>query len=233
MSNGIPGQEFAPHPIGSDLQARAENAVRTLDQKLLALESNRVRLEEQVLQLENEQRRLLERCLSIEEQNTALSTLYVACQRLHSGLNWSEVLSTTREIIANLVGCEEYVLFTLANNGWLRRVDSFGVAPETYENVLPGQGLIGRCVETGEPYFAGESDSRAATSIDRNLTACIPLKRKSAVSGAIALFRLLPQKLGLQPLDRELFRLLETHLATALYFSELAQTVGGANGDTA
>lgn len=189
--------------------------------------------EDQVLQLENEQRRLLERCISLEEQNTTLSTLYVACQRLHSGLNWSEVLSTTREIIANLVGCEEYVLFTLARDGSLRRVDSFGVEPEAYETVLPGHGLIGRCVETGESYIAGESDMSAAAPIDRNLSACIPLKRNTAVSGAIALFRLLPQKIELQPLDRELFRLLETHLATALYFSELAQAASAANGDAA
>ncbi|MGE5327268.1 MAG: GAF domain-containing protein, partial [Deltaproteobacteria bacterium] len=178
-------------------------------------------------------RQLLERCISVEEQNSALTTLYVACQRLHSGLSWTEVLGTTREIIANLVGCEEYVLFTLASDGWLRRLDSAGVVPEPYERVLPGHGLIGRSIETGETYIAGEGDSSAATSIDRNLTACIPLKRNNTVTGAIALFRLLPQKFGLQPLDRELFQLLETHLATALHHSALAQTASLSIGDGA
>jgi nitrate/nitrite-specific signal transduction histidine kinase len=190
-------------------------------------------LETRVTELECEQQQLLERCISLEEQNGALATLYVACQRLHSGLSWSEVLATTREIIANLIGCEEYVLFTLASDGWLHRLDSAGVCLESYERVLPGHGLIGRSIETGEIYIVGESDSSSATMIDRNLTACIPLKRHAAVTGAVALFRLLPQKSGLQPLDRELFQLLETHLATALYHSELAQLASQLNGDAA
>jgi hypothetical protein len=50
------------------------------------------------------------------------------------------------------------------------------------------------------------------------------------VTGAVALFRLLPQKLELLELDRELFRLLESHLALALYCSELEERVGTKNG---
>jgi hypothetical protein len=50
------------------------------------------------------------------------------------------------------------------------------------------------------------------------------------VTGAIALFRLLPQKAGFQAVDRELFDLLATHAATALYCSglhaRLTATVG-------
>jgi nitrate/nitrite-specific signal transduction histidine kinase len=204
-----------------------------LDEAVRTLQAYRDHLEEKVRELRAEQQHLLERCVSVEDQNTTLTMLYVACQRLHSTLNWSEVLRTVREIIANLVGCEEYVLFNLSQDGWLRRVDSFGVDTERYEKVLPGQGLIGRCIETGETYLLGESDRGAATQIDANLSACIPLKRDGAVTGAIALFRLLPQKLELQPLDRELFRLLETHLATALFSTELARRAGTENGDAA
>ena len=203
------------------------------DERLLTLETDRAHLEEKVRELRAEQQQLLERCVSVEDQNATLTTLYVACQRLHSTLNWSEVLQTVREIIANLVGCEEYVLFNLGEDGWLRRVDSFGVAMDRYEKVQPGDGLIGRTIETGDPYLLGESDRSAATQIESNLTACIPLKRDGAVTGAIALFRLLPQKLELQPLDRELFRLFETHLATALFCIELARRAGTENGDAA
>jgi hypothetical protein len=41
------------------------------------------------------------------------------------------------------------------------------------------------------------------------------------VSGAIALFRLLPQKSGIEAVDRELFELLATHAATALHCARL------------
>lgn len=210
-----------------------ESCAHTFNARMGTLEASRAHLEEKVRELRAEQQNLLERCVSVEDQNATLTTLYVACQRLHSTLNWSEVLQTVREIIANLVGCEEYVLFNLGDDGWLRRVDSFGVATELYEKVLPGHGLIGRSLETGETYLAGESDGSAATLMDANLTACVPLKRNGVVTGAIALFRLLPQKFELQPLDRELFRLLETHLATALYCTELARTAGAENGDAA
>jgi len=233
MSFQIPDQERLRFDHGRDLAAGNETGDRSAHETLRMSEADRDDLQKRVAQLESEQQQLLERCIGMEEQNGALMTLYVACRRLHSGLSWDEVLTTTREIIANLVGCEEYVLFTLASDGWLRRVDSAGVAPEQYENVLPGQGLIGRSIETGKSFIAGESDSSAATSLDCNLTACIPLKRNSTVTGALALFRLLPQKAGLQPLDRELFQLLETHLALALYHSELVQAATLSNGDGA
>jgi hypothetical protein len=45
------------------------------------------------------------------------------------------------------------------------------------------------------------------------------------VTGAIALFRLLPQKPALEDVDHELFELLATHAATALYCTRLHQGV--------
>jgi hypothetical protein len=41
------------------------------------------------------------------------------------------------------------------------------------------------------------------------------------VTGAIAIYRLLPQKSGFEEVDRELFELLATHAATALYCTSL------------
>ena len=41
--------------------------------------------------------------------------------------------------------------------------------------------------------------------------------------GAIAVFRLLPQKAGLQPLDRDLLELLRAQAGLALYCTRLVQ----------
>ena len=46
------------------------------------------------------------------------------------------------------------------------------------------------------------------------------------VTGAIAIFRLLPQKTGFEEVDRELFELLATHAATALYCTALHARLG-------
>ena len=182
-------------------------------------------LEQEVAELKAEQQQLLERLAGLEEQNSVLTTLYVASQRLHSTLDRSQVLLTVREIIANLIGCEEYALFTLGSDGLLHLVDSWGLNAELYE-ILPLNGMIGSVVDTGEPFIIHEGDASQATPLEADLTACIPLKRNDTVTGAIALFRLLPQKFELQELDRELFRLLETHLALSLHCTVLEQSAG-------
>ena len=189
-------------------------------------------LEQKVTELRAEQQQLLERCAGLEEQNSVLTTLYVACQRLHSTLDRTQVLLTVREIIANLIGCEEYALFTLGSDGLLHLVDSYGLDEELYE-LLPLSGMIGSVVDAGEAFIVHEGDASQATPLEADLTACIPLERNGTVTGAVALFRLLPQKFELQELDRELFRLLGTHLALALHCTELELNAGTKNGVTA
>ncbi len=81
---------------------------------------------------------------------------------------------------------------------------------------------IGRTAATGERYVRnGNAPDPAATSEEGDLTACIPLRVDGKVTGAIALFRLLSHKPGLEEADHELFDLLGTQAATALYCAEL------------
>ena len=189
--------------------------------------------EREVAELKAEEQRLQERYAGLEEQNATLTTLYVACQRLHSSLEGADVLLMVREIIGNLIGCEQYVLFAQGPNGELQQADSFGLEPAFCEQLWAGRGLIGHAVETGETYVRGESNGVAAAEGEAELTACIPLKRDGTVTGAIALFRLLPQKFELVEPDRELFRLLETHLAIALYCAELHEKAKAGRGAAA
>jgi GAF domain-containing protein len=212
------------------LEKGRHDGAQNVDAAVQASEAERKVLEQTVAELRAEQQQFLERYVGLEEQNSALTTLYVACQSLHSSLDRREILLTAREIIANLIGCEEYVLFSVAPDGWLIRVDSFGLDPEAYGKLPPGAGLIGRAVTTGEICQIQEAGGSGAADWEANLTACIPLKRNGIVTGAIALFRLLPQKFELQNLDRELFKLFETHLAHALFCSELHQGAQSKNG---
>jgi hypothetical protein len=125
--------------------ASADETAQILDDRIRALEASRARLEQKILELRTEQQHLLERYVGLEEQNSFLTTLYVACQRLHSTLDRAEVLQTVREIIANLLGCEEYVLFRLGSDGSLHRVDSSGVARPRADGACrrDGRGLPG------------------------------------------------------------------------------------------
>jgi GAF domain len=207
-----------------------QDGAQNVDAAQPAWAEERKVFEQTVGELRAEQQHLLERYVGLEEQNSALTTLYVACQGLHNSLDRAQILLTAREIIANLIGCEEYVLFRVAPDGWLTREDSFGLDPEVYAKFPPAAGLIGQAVQTGKVCQVNEDGGTEASELEANLTACIPLKRNGAVTGAIALFRLLPQKFEFQNLDHELFRLLETHLAHALHCSELQQAAGTKNG---
>lgn len=162
------------------------------------------------------------RYAEIELQNSNLANLYVASYRLHGTLDRQEVIDTIKEIIANLVGSEEAGLFELdPGKQSLELVASFGISPEACSSVPLGSGLIGRAAQTGEIYVADPGRPPAGAGLEGRLTACIPLSLDGRVTGAIAIFRLLPQKAGIEDLDRELFGLLATHAATALYCTTL------------
>jgi len=91
-----------------------------------------------------------------------------------------------------------------------------------------GRGVIGRCARTGQMYLAGRDDDAGLRPEERAMSACIPLHYDGRLLGAVAIFRLLPQKSGLVALDHELFELIATHAARALYCTELQARVAGA-----
>ena len=84
-----------------------------------------------------------------------------------------------------------------------------------------GSGLIGRAAASGETFLAGRDDGDRSPR-EEHLTACIPLRVGDRATGAIAIFRLLPQKVdGLGVLDHELFDLLASQAGVALYATAL------------
>jgi GAF domain-containing protein len=226
-----PRTPLSPQPLRPE-EAIYQDLAPGLEERMRALEMERTRLEQEVATLKAEQQHFLERYTGLEEQSATLTTLYVACQRLHSHLSRKEVLLAVRELLSNLIGCEQYVLFSVAADGWLHRVDSFGFDSAAFDWLAPGTGLIGHAAETAETYLRQESDGGGTTAAESNLTACVPLEREGIVTGAVALFRLLPQKFDFQELDRELFELFKTHLATVLYCADLHESVKTRNGAT-
>jgi hypothetical protein len=177
------------------------------------------RLQQQLVQVEVQNRRFAEEFVAVEQQNNNLTNLYVASYRLHGTLDRKEVLNTIQEILANLVGTEEQGIFELTPDGTsLSLVASVGIDAARYREIRLDAGPIGRTGLTGKLYVVAPG---AADSEEETLTACIPLKLNERVTGVIALFRLLPQKEHLEAVDHELFDLLATHAATALYCTGL------------
>ena len=217
----------------NDLEQQRQQTDRQLgiaESELDRIESERQKLAERIDQIEIESQDLLGQFQEIERQNSDLASLYVASYRLHETIQRNEVIAVIEEIVVNMIGSEELAIFELdEESGKLKLVDSLGIDPNDLERVTLNEnrieeaaGVLQEVVETGRRYVVG-SDGERALAKDSGLTACIPLVLDSHVIGAIAVFRLLDQKESkLAPLDFELFDLLATHAAAALYCSERA-----------
>ncbi len=195
-----------------DFIEKAANDTREVVQSLLD-ENQRLsgRVANLIGELEEQSRRFSERYIEVEEQNTKLANLYVASYQLNGTLDRARVIASIEEIIINLIGCEELGIWELdESTNALLLAGSFGIDAADWRSVPLGSGLVGAAASTGEPFIAEQIPAT-------DLVACIPLKLDERVVGAIAIFSLLQQKQGLEPLDYELFDLLASHAASALF----------------
>jgi GAF domain len=203
---------------------RLSRSVAELQVELSTREQMELLLKERLAAIEAESRQFAARYVEVEQQNSNLANLYVASYQLHGTLDRQRIVEAIKEIVINLIGSEELVVWERDGN-LLRCVGSFGVNESEWDGVRLGEGIIGLCAETGERFVAGQT-VLAPFGREAALTACIPLKLDETVVGAIAFFRLLPQKDGLAPVDHELFDLLASHAASALYCTRsLAEVV--------
>jgi nitrate/nitrite-specific signal transduction histidine kinase len=207
-----------------------QEKVLTLREELDRVSHEQNDLRRQLAEIEAANQKYSNQYLEVEQQNNNLANLYVASFQLHSTLDRDEVVSAIQEIIINLIGSEELAIYEMsADAATLRLVGHFGIDPVAYATVPVGSGIIGKTAVSGEVYFPGipaRGVDLAPTPREANLTACVPLKLQDKVIGALAVFRLLPQKSGLEAVDLELFNLLGTHAATALYLSKLHSESG-------
>jgi len=216
-----------------DLDEQRKQSDRRLgvaESELGRVESERQKLAERIDQIEVESQDLLDQFQEIERQNSDLASLYVASYRLHQTIKRSEVIAVIEEIVVNMIGSEELAIFEMDDeSGKLKLVDSLGIDPDDLERVTLNEsriddaaGVLQEVVATGQRYVVESGDEKVLEK-NSGLTACVPLVLDSNVIGAIAVFRLLDQKeKTLTPLDFELFDLLATHVASALYCSDRA-----------
>ena len=209
-------------------RARAADHVVELKELIAKLKLQHVRQQQQMSQAENENQRFSAEFSEIEQQNSNLANLYVASYRLYASLDRREVLQVIHEVIINLIGSEELAIFELDSGVQrLKLLSSFGIDEQGYAELPLNKSPIARAAVSGE-MFVRDQPAKHETPLPSNLTAVIPLKVQSRVIGVIAIFRLLPQKQSLAAVDRELFALLGSHAAMALYCSGLHARSGGA-----
>jgi GAF domain-containing protein len=199
----------------SELESRIpglEERVRLAEAE--AAELRRVNQEQrsQFTSIEEENCEFAERYVAVERQYSDLIHLYVSSYRLHSTLEYGQVLQILKEIVINVAGAESFGIYVVNEAAAQLQL----VAQEELENaaqLVPlGQGVMGEVARTGKAVIRDPGPDLPADQPP----AVIPLRAGEQVVGVLAIHRLLRQKDSFQSLDFELFDLLGSHAATAL-----------------
>lgn len=188
---------------------------------ITALSELRARLE----QLEKENREFANMYVEIQEQNEALANLYVASQRLHATFDLEEVKRIITEILAEMVGAEEFGLLVLDREKKnLHVLAGEGIRERLPKETLPvGEGIIGDVARTGESFYfvpKSEAEMKAALPL-----ATLPLKLNGETVGVVVIYRLLSHKPSFSPIDHQILELVAAHAASALVSARLHSTM--------
>jgi len=183
-----------------------------------ALRAERGKLKHVLDEALAQNRRDIERSALVEQQCTSLANLYVATFKLHGSLEREDVLAAISEIVVNLVGCEHFGVFERSGSR-LKLISEFPSHPCDIRELDADKGFVSDIFNTSGPWIAGR-DAQPASTMPEDVTAVIPLRLRSELTGVIVMFSLLPQKGGtFGDVDIELMDLLTAHAATALYAS--------------
>jgi len=188
---------------------------------ITALSELRARLE----QLEKENREFANMYVEIQEQNEALTNLYVASQRLHATFDLEEVKQIITEILAEMVGAEEFGLLVLDREKKnLHVLAGEGIRERLPKAALPvGEGIIGDVARTGESfYFVPKSEAEKKAHLP---LATLPLKLGGQTVGVVVIYRLLGHKPNFSPIDHQILELVAAHAASALVSARLHSTM--------
>jgi hypothetical protein len=199
-------------------KAKLEEQVEVLRSQLENHRAVQRSLMDEMTDIEENRRELSSRYLEVEQSNNNLANLYVASYGLHASIERADVVRSIHEVLVNIIGTEEFAIVERpAGGGSFAVTSSMGLDPHRVARLKLDEGRVADALR-GVTFVCGDQGGE-------DLTACIPLRVGGRIHGAILVFRLLAHKPALETVDRELFDLLATHAASALYCCELHASV--------
>ncbi len=200
---------------------RLLSELRFTRDELMSREEKERQLQAKLNEIRSESETYLAQFSELEQHNTNLANLYVATYQLHGTLDRTTVLEAIQEIVVNLIGSEDFgILERDLESSELTLAASVGPKGR---DVSASDTIVQNVLKTGSAYIS-------ATPTNDATPACIPLSLDGDIVGVIVIRGLLPHKTTFEPLDDELFGLLATHAATALYCSTIRERVGIPSG---
>jgi len=141
-----------------------------------------------------------------------------ARKRLRECKSQPEACEAIREIVSNLLGCEEMAVYRFGGkHPGISLVWSFGIEPRVYAaKDLFNPPDLAR-VMAGEIYVDEESIRADAADRRKKVSAAVPIQFQGKTASALTLFRLLPQKTKIDQCDRELFAVVSAEAGQPLF----------------
>ena len=136
--------------------------------------------------------RLLEKLHRATSASARLMVQFAAVDRLHSSLEYADVLDAIEDIVLNVIGGERLEVVPLDH----------------------ARGVVAESIASGRVFLRSDDPHAGG---DQDLTACIPLRIGCRPVGAITIYSV--AKKEFTPSDIELFSVLAKHAAMAVYSS--------------
>jgi hypothetical protein len=140
--------------------------------------------------------------------------LEAAQRRLRESVGRADTLEAIREIVTNLLGCEEIGLFTV-EHGSSALMWSFGIDTEKHATLNSFQEAGVQRALRGELHVTEVVDEELVDY--PQMQAFIPILRDGHTAAVLVMLKLLPQKLGLDEADIDLVNLLSSEAGRALF----------------
>jgi len=205
-------------------QVASDDAIRDLLRKIETLETERRTLLDRSTQLEETSKENQDRNVEIEQELHDLANLYIASSHLHSTLSVRGVMRHLCELLQQLVGAELFAIYLLRGEEAIA-IGADGIELTALKSIPQGEGVVGEVMMTGVPRI---NDKPQPGGTLETPVASIPLMVRDTAVGVIAIATVFAQKPVWAAVDRELFKLLSSHAATALIAANLYAKEPGA-----
>jgi hypothetical protein len=188
---------------------------KRLEEKIVRLEAELTGLQHKVDLIQEEKEELIAQNHELEEQSSVFVNMTVTFQRLFATRNYVEVVGIVKEIMLNLIGAGEHEIRVLdKKRNCMVLITREG---KKYVESKEDARLISKTIEEGVLFVSDQTRLKEK----RVPMACIPLKIDKEVLGIIVINQLLAQKDRFTQYDKEMFELLGTYAAGAIYFSKI------------
>jgi transcriptional regulator with GAF, ATPase, and Fis domain len=144
--------------------------------------------------------------------------LYTVSQTMLSAIHENKILSAVGEVCSNLLGCEEVAIVDVSRaNGRVRFLAAEGISSTTRRGVAASGKALDSQIQSGNLWIVSDNDDQRSAELEHlGVSALVPLWSDEESSGAILLFKLLPQRTGFDTEDRRVLQFLSTRIGECM-----------------